>query len=33
MFGLAVQVVAEEAVREQFRGGASDTERHLARVG
>ena len=33
VFGLAVQILAEEAVREQFRGAASDTERHLARVG
>ena len=33
MFGLAVQILAEEAVREQRRGAASDTERHLARVG
>jgi hypothetical protein len=33
VFGLAVQILAEEAVRERFRGAASDTERHLARVG
>ena len=33
LFGLAVQILAEEAVREQRRGAASDAERHLARVG
>jgi len=33
LFGLAVQILAEEAVREPRRGAASDTERRLARVG
>jgi len=30
---LAVQLLAEEAMRQAGRGAASDTERHSARVG
>ena len=33
IFGLAVQLLAEEAMRQAGRGAASDAERHIARVG
>jgi hypothetical protein len=33
IFGLAVQLLAEEATRPAGRGAASDAERHIARVG
>jgi hypothetical protein len=33
LYGLAVQLVTEEAVRQRERGASSDLTRHLARVG
>jgi len=33
IYGLAVQLVTEEAVRQRERGASSDLTRHLARVG
>lgn len=33
IYGLAVQLVTEEAVRQRERGASSDITRHLARIG